>query len=147
MSSFLLIAIALSIFSFSKERGGDSYEIYLNGKLLLQQHVLQAKAVQNLQLAQGSDNDKIEIYYSHCGQIGKARNITIKNSQNQVLKEWHFPDASSAKSTMSLKVKEVFALQKNKDGNKLNLYYSSKELPNGRLLASISQTKGAMANP
>ena len=96
-----MIAIILSIFSFSKkERGGDIYEIYLNGKLLLQQRVTQAKPIQNLQLEQATENDKIEIYYSHCGQIGKARSIMIKNNQNQVLKEWHFPDAA-AKSTMS----------------------------------------------
>ena len=146
LSGFLLVAICLGIFSFSKEKGGDSFEIYLNGKLLLQQHVSRASAVKNLQLAQSTENDKMEIYYSHCGQIGNGRSITIKNGQNQVLKDWNFPDAKGAKSPMSFRVKEVLALQKNKNG-KLNLYYSSKELPNGLLLASITQTSGAMANP
>jgi len=76
----LLILVCATLFSFSPKRGGDSFEIVLNGKRVLQQFVYASKGVQTIQLAPTSDNDKLDIYYSHCGQVGKDRYITIKNA-------------------------------------------------------------------
>jgi hypothetical protein len=130
-----LLGILIALFSFSGKKGGDSFEIMLNGKLLLQQFVLQAKAVQNISLSQSNKNDRIDIYYSHCGQTGKSRTIVIKDDKNNLLKEWHYPDAAG-KSPMSCTGKDIINLQKNK--STMNLYYASKELPKGRLLATIT---------
>ena len=129
----ITLVVCASLFSFSSGMGGDSYEIYLNKKLLLQQFVSQSSGVKTLQLNQKDYNGQIDIYYSHCGQTGKARNITIKDGQNQVLKEWHFSDGDN--TAMSCKVKDILNLQEK--NNKLNLFYSSQLLPKGRLLASI----------
>lgn len=146
VTSSLLIALCATIFSFSTAKnGGDSFEIYLNGKLVLQQALYNNKEVKSLQLTQSSENDKVDIYYSHCGQTGKNRTITIKDGQNRLLKEWHFADATG-KNAMSFKLKDILSLQ-NKNDNRLNLYYSSKELPDGRLLASINAVKGQVTKP
>ena len=86
----LLILICATLFSFSSKRGGDSFEIVLNGKRVLQQFVYASKGVQTIQLTQTSDNDKLDIYYNHCGQVGKNRYITIKNDKDQPIKVWKF---------------------------------------------------------
>ena len=132
----LLILFCATLFSFSSKKGGDSFEVWLNGKRVLQQYVHVAKGIQTLQFAQASGNDKLDIYYSHCGQTGKNRYITIKDENNRPLKVWKFADATGGNVAMSFKLKDILSLKKNKT-DKLNLFYSSSELPDGRLLAII----------
>jgi hypothetical protein len=132
----LLILCCAALFSFTSKFGADSFEIWLNGKRVLQQYVHVAKGVQTLQLTQASDNDKLDIYYSHCGQTGKNRYITIKDEKDRPLKAWKFADANGSNKAMSFKLKDILSLKKNKD-SKLNVFYSSQELPDGRLLAII----------
>jgi hypothetical protein len=132
----LLILFSAALFSFSVKKGGDSFEVWLNGKRVLQQYVHVAKGVQTLHLTQTSDNDKLDIYYSHCGQTGKSRYITIKDEKNRPLKVWKFNDATGNNVAMSFKLKDLLSLKKNKT-DKLNLFYSSSQLPDGRLLATI----------
>jgi len=132
----LLVLFCVTLFSFSSKWGGDSFEIWLNGKRVLQQYVHVAKGVQTLQITQTSDNDKLDIYYNHCGQTGKNRLITIKDERNRPLKVWKFTDATGNNVAMSFKLKDILSLKKNKT-DKLNLFYASHELPDGRLLAVI----------
>src|SRR6476469_4146450 len=139
----LLILLCATLFSFSK-RGGDSFEIVLNGKRVLQQFVYASKGVQTIQLAQTSDNDKLDIYYNHCGQVGKNRYITIKNEKDQPLKVWKLADAADKNGAMSFKLKDILSLRKNKT-DKLNLFYSSSELPAGRTLAVIAGEETGVA--
>jgi len=139
----LLILLCATLFSFSK-RGGDSFEIVLNGKRVLQQFVYASKGVQTIQLTQTSDNDKLDIYYSHCGQVGKNRYITIKNEKDQPIKVWKLADAADKSGAMSFKLKDILSLRKNKT-DKLNLFYSSSELPAGRTLATIAGEETGIA--
>ena len=132
----ILIALCAILFSFSSRPGAHSFEIYVNNKLVLQHYVNDKKEVPSLPLNQDADQDQLSINYSHCGQIGTARNIIIKDEQNKVLKEWHFADAAAGvKSPMKCKVKDIVAL--GNSHNTLNLFYSSKELSKDQLLASI----------
>ena len=107
----LLVLFCSVLFSFSPKTGGDSFEIWLNGKRVLQQYVYIAKGVQTLELTSTSDNDKLDIYYSHCGQIGKARYITIKDEKERPLKVWKFADASGKNDAMSFKLKDILSLR------------------------------------
>jgi hypothetical protein len=131
-----LLAVCATLFSFSTYRGGDSFKIYLNSTLVLEQHVAMKEGVKSFDLGKADKNDELSIYYSHCGQVGKGRTIAIKDENNKTLKEWKYADASSNKSGMTCKVGDIVNLQKNKSG-KLQLYYSSKEMPEGHVLASI----------
>lgn len=137
LTSLLLAGLCMIFFSFSAKKGGDSFQIYVDGKLIVEQFVHINKGVQSLQLGQLSSKEKIEVYYNHCGKIGKARTISIKSADNKTLKEWKFADTEK-KSFMTCKIQDILALQKNKS-SKLNLFYSSKELPEGRLLAVINR--------
>jgi hypothetical protein len=132
----LLVLFCVSLFSFSSKPGADSFEVWLNGKRMFQQYVHVAKTVQTLQLAQASENDKLDVYYNHCGRTGTNRYITIKDENDRPLKVWKFAEATGSNTAMSFKLKDILGLKKNKN-DKLNLFYSSTQLPNGRLLAVI----------
>ena len=133
----MLAVLCLTLFSYAAIAGGDTYEIYLNKKLILKQRITElSSAIQNLPLDQASPKDNLVIYYSHCGVTAKGRSIIVKNEQNKILKEWKFDDSNVS---MSIPVKDLLQLRKNKGNHQLNLYYfSSRQLPEGRMLASVN---------
>lgn len=121
------------LLSFSKKPGGDVLEIYFNGKQVLQQFVHLNKGTQTLQFTSAGNNDKIDVFYSHCGHTGTSRVLAIRNEKNELIKEIKFADDNSKRSMMGFYRKDI-PTSKNAA---LNLYYSSKEMPEGRLLATI----------
>jgi hypothetical protein len=132
-----LLAVCATLFSFSAYRGSHSFKVYLNDKMILEQYVSMKEGAKTFELGKANYNDKLSVYYNECGQVGKGRSIAIKDENNKTLKEWKFADANSITPDMSCKVGEILDLQKNKSG-KLQLFYSSKEVPNGQLLAAIA---------
>ena len=130
------VALCAILYSFSTNKGGEGFEISLNNKVVLQQYGSDLNTVKTLKLDQTAGNDQLSIRYHHCGRVGKNRTITIKDGQNKVLKQWNFTDASNAAASMSCKVKDILGLRNGKN-TILKLYYSSSELPKGRLLTSI----------
>ena len=136
-----LLVMTVLLTSFSSKKGGEGFEIYLNSKLILQQFGNQMNTIKSIQLDNRFPDGQLVIKYHHCGQVGKNRAITIRDEQNKILKEWKFANVSAAglaisDAAMVCKVKDILSLQKSNPG-KLGLYYSSNELPKGRLLATI----------
>jgi hypothetical protein len=140
MVKSLLVIFCVGLFSFSNNRGGDSFEIWLNGKMMLQQFVHVSSAVQTLHLNAASVNDKLDIYYRHCGQVGTNRYITVKDQGDRSLKVWKFADSNGNNPAMSIKLKDISGLKKRKD-SMLNIVYSSSELPKGKVLATLDVSK------
>jgi hypothetical protein len=140
LAAALLLTLCVTLVSFSGRPGGqDKFEIYLNHKLILEQYVSQTMTPKYLTLHQSNYNDQIDIFYNHCGKIGKQRRIVIKDEQDRILKKRDFADASFNDGNMNWKVKDIMDLQKDRNLTKLNLYYSSAEIPAGRLLAIVVQ--------
>ena len=142
---FLFAVICTALVSFSTGLGGDHFEIFLNKKLVFREFVHMAKGVKSFELDQSNPDATLDIYYGHCGQTGKSRSITIKDAQDHVLKQFNFSDATS--KYMSCKVKDLTHLQKKNSSSKFHLYYSSKELPQGKMLAAISLTHANTVTP
>ena len=148
-----LIMLSIVLFSFTLKTaetvfGGEGFEVYVNNKLVLQQFGKEINMVKTVQLDQSTNNGELAIRYFHCGQPGKSRVVTIKDEQNVVLKEWKFGDTKDASAKLCCNVKDILALPKLKSGKKVNLYYSSAELPKGRLLAILtSVSKNNAAQP
>ena len=138
----LLVIFSLSLFSFISPAGGEGFEIYLNNKLVLQKFGNEMDKVQTISLDENSLNGELSVRYHHCGKVGKNRVLTIKDADNKILKEWKFSDVSEASGSMKCGVKEIFSLNL-KNNTKLNLYYSSSELPKGRILATINAHAGS----
>jgi hypothetical protein len=133
----LALALSLTLSSFSNNIGGDTYEVRLNGKLLLRQLVWNQTSVPDLSLDPKTSEDNLAVYYSHCGQPGKGRSLSIQDEKHSILKEWRFDDISTGEHTpMNCSVKDIAALYR-KHG-KLNLYYTSKELPDAKQLVSLT---------
>lgn len=133
----LMIVFSSVLFSFTTSPGGDSFTIYLNNKLILQQYVHADKSVKTLSLSDANPNDELRVNYSHCGTVGKKRVLTIKNQQNKILKQFSFADGNNS---MVCKVKDIPGLTKN--SGELSLVYSSAEMPAGHVLASLVMEKG-----
>lgn len=154
----LLATLSCVLFSFSVKTaetlfatkcrfGGEGFEVYLNNKLILQQFGKEINNVKTLQLDQSASNGQLAVRYFHCGQAGKNRMITIRDEQNVVLKEWRFGN-TDAGVKMCCSVKDILSLPKIKAGKKVNLYYTSEELPDGRLLAILTTVnKNSAAQP
>jgi hypothetical protein len=100
--TFTLVAIAAVLLSFSPNFGGEGFEIYLNGKMVLQHYGKDMDNVKTLQLNSASPNDKLTISYYHCGRVGKNRIVTIKDGQDNVIKVWRFKDAETTAGTMRI---------------------------------------------
>jgi hypothetical protein len=141
-----LLAFCTAIFSFSVKPGGEGFEVYINNKLILQRFGDQLNRAQVIQLSEGSANDEMTIKYHHCGKVGKNRVLTLKDGQDKVLKEIKFADVADPYGGMSCKVKDVVNFKKG-SSNTIKLYYTSSELPGGRLLASIITSNRTSVQP
>ena len=129
----ILLAIAfVTLLSFTSRWGGESFTIYLNDKLLLQQSMHDDRAIKPIELKKSNYNDELRISFSHCGVAGKKKTITIKDQNDNVLKQWNFSDVNAS---MTCKVKDILSLEKK--NTTLQLIYTSAERPKGRVLASI----------
>lgn len=124
-------------------RGVDSYRIYLNNKLILQQYVGQPLKLESLALSAANSNDELVIYYSHCGATGRGRSISVRDDNGNVLREWKFRDAAvrnngnvpAEDDAMVIPVKEILELKAKHPG--LTLSYFAQQLPAGRMLTRI----------
>jgi hypothetical protein len=141
----LLTCVALSAFFFSfYSIGGEGYSIRMGDRLLLEKHVTLKSAVPNFSLYQQDADEELFINYSHCGQIGMSRSIAIRNNQNRVLKEWKYMDAVNGNAPMVCKVKDILALRREAGGS-VQLVYSSKEIPSGKVLANVTLSMEGVA--
>ena len=145
--AIILLTLTSSLFAFSSKFGGESFQIYLNNKLLVKEYVSMGHATQSFSLDKSTYTQQVDIYYSHCGQVGKERTITIRDDNNVVYKQIHFPEFSGKNSGMSFHVSDFLSWDKRKGVEQLGIYYSSKELPNGRLLATINLVADPKTKP
>jgi hypothetical protein len=137
---FTLITLSLTAFSFTPKFGLDSYTIYLNDKLILQQTVNQPLNLRVLQLREAKENDQLHIKYTHCtikGGAGTARSIVLQDEKGNAIKKWAFADATGSNLIMTIAVKELLELEKAHASQDLSLHYTARELPKGEMLSML----------
>lgn len=137
----VLAAVAAILVSFTSNFGGEGFQISLNGSVILQQFGKDMDAVKTISLAGAAPADQLNIRYYHCGKTGRNKVLAIKDSKNNLLKEWHFKEVS-ANNEMNCKVQDLMNLKKTNDPV-LKLYYTSSELPEGRQLVAVSFSSGS----
>lgn len=148
--SIAVVAMAATLLSFSTKStlsspaGGEGFEIMLNGKVVLQSFGKALNSAKTLQLSEALPNDKLTIRYHHCGKAGKNRIVTIKDGQDNLVKTWRFKDAQTSIGDMSCNVRDIISLKKGSN-RVFKLYYSSSELPAGRMLVSVVFDKTDLA--
>lgn len=127
-------ALSFMLSSYSSMPGGEGFEVYQNNKLVLQQFGGDMKNIKSLQLNAASLKDQITIKYYHCGRPGKDRHITIRTKDKKELKNWQFANITNKDPGMSFRVADVPVAGKK---SVLDVYYSSSEIPAGRLIVSL----------
>ena len=140
----LLLISSFTLFSFAHAPGGEGFEVYQNGKLVLQRFGNDLNKPHTLRFAAGNSNDEISFRYYHCGQPGKERVLIVKDNGNKTLRELSFGNEEKNKAGMQCRVSDLISLRKN-ETDVLKLYYRSSEIPNGRLLLSIVSEKQSVA--
>lgn len=135
----LILVVCSALLSFSEKPGGDSYAIYLGDKVLLKAFVHPEGTAKNIVLGTSDASDVLKVHYSHCGKTGLHRSLAVVDVREKVLKAWSFIDGSD----MELSLKDVVRLSQNAEGVKM--VYSSLELPEGKVLASITVSDGLKA--
>ena len=141
-----LVALGATLFSFTPKPGGEGFEISLNNKVVIQRYGSDINTANSLPLNPSAYNDQLIIKYHHCGKVGKNRVVSIKDGQNNILKEFRYADVLTPLAAMSVPVKDILSLKKG-NNNTLKLYYASSELPNGRVLATIIIGNNSVSQP
>lgn len=136
---FATVIFVLS--SFNTPFGGECFEIYQDSKLVLQRCGKDMNSVQTISLNSSASESELTVKYFHCGQVGKNRILTLKSSDGKTLKEWKFANATGSAIGMKCGVKEIFSVKVSNKAT-LQLYYTSTELPGGKLLAIINTSGG-----
>jgi hypothetical protein len=134
------LSILFCCTAFTAKAGLDSYEIYLNNKLVLKQYVNEPLSLASLPLNQSNINDRLVINYSQCnapGKVGKDRSILVKDATGKILKQWKFANASGGRASMVIAVKDLLVLDKKTSKNELSLYYEAEGRPEGQMLANF----------
>lgn len=130
----LMLALGFIFLQSFFSRGGDYYKVLLSGRLVTEQYLTQPVSMKTLSLTPHNSNDRLTVYYSHCGAAGKGRSVSIRNHSGTVLKEWKFVDSKSME--LQLPVKDI--LNASSKNNSLFLYYASQEIPSGKRLLAIN---------
>ena len=137
LTMVLLVAASSFIYSFVTPMGGEGFEIYLDNKLVLQQFNQEMKEKKNIQLTAAHSKSELKVKYYHCGMAGKSRTLELKNADQKTLKQWQFDNSEGKNFAITVAVKDILSSQEKLGNNSIYLYYSSKEAPQGRLLAGI----------
>jgi hypothetical protein len=134
------IALCSLLVSFASPTGSGAHsvQIYLDSKLIIEQYLNFGKTgAPKLMLDPAGKYDQLIVKYNECGRTVTGRTITLKDNNNKVLKIWQFEGASTGyQESMICSVKDILAW-KPKENNSLNLYYSSKEFPEGQQIAYV----------
>ena len=126
----VFLCVLLFGMAFTAKAGLDSYEIYLNDKLILKQYVNQPLSLESLQLTEANSKDRLVINYSQCNmpnKIGRGRSILVKDARGNILNEWKFANAQGGRTSMEIPVKELLALDKKTSRSELILYYRAEQ--------------------
>ena len=131
-----IVILSLSLFSFSKPKGGDMFEIYLNNELILQRHVYNNAEPAVVSLKKAGLKDILGIRFLHCAQPGTNRSLQLKDASDHLLKEWKFSNTNAAGEKMNCPVQDLLNFKKTSPAG-LHLYYASDQLKAGKLVATI----------
>lgn len=138
----LLAGLLIMASSFNLSPGGEGFEVYLNQKLMVQQYGNEMNHVSSLSLDRAAPSDKLVIKYYHCGRSGKNRIILVKDMNEKTVKTFRYPDTTPL-TAMEVPLKDIVTY---KDYKPLKVFYSSDQLPKGRVLLELKMTGTALAS-
>lgn len=138
-STLLVSILCLAMMAFSPMRGLDSYEVFLNDKLIMKNFVNQPLNLRMLQLDQAKPEDQLSIRYTHCTfkGAGSNRTLVLKDEAGHILKEWVFANNAGENNRMAIRVGDLLQLEKDHKDHRITLNYQASELKGPELLAFL----------
>jgi len=137
VDALLGVVLCFVLFGFSVTSGAHSVQVYLDSKLLIDQYINREAVAAKLDLDRAENNSQLIVKYSECGRTVTGRKITLKDNDDNVLKEWKFEGPSTGfQEPMACPVKDIRSL-KTKKNNTFKLYYSSDDFPAGQQIAYL----------
>jgi hypothetical protein len=127
------LTMALCFMSFTLLRGGYSYTLHVNNKLTGQYYLTDKHETPTLRLMQQDLTGKLTVYFNECGEIGQARKLSVRDSNQKVLKEWTFATSTTQHDPMDIAWRDVVALQRSAAA----IYYSSARVSKPQLLVHV----------
>lgn len=149
-STALLVGMTgLAIFllsAFALYPGGYSYTLHLNNRLVSEQYITPTFETPTLTLSDQDKKGTLTVYFNECGQIGRQRKLSVRVSDQKVLKEWSFANSSSQHDPLQLTLKDLSAYA---HSGTMAIYYSSERVSKPQVLAyvvgatTVNKTKAA----
>jgi len=131
------VALCSILFAFTAATGAHSVRIYLDGKLMVEQYISSKSETARITLDPDGKHNQLMVRYNECGRTVSGRKITLKDSNDKVLKEWRFEGSSTGfEGSMECATKDILQL-KSKESNTLKLCYSSNDFPDGGVIAYL----------
>jgi hypothetical protein len=133
LSALLLIIIVALLSSFLIRPGGDHFQVYLNNKLVIEEHIY--GRTKNVPLKLTESTGELKVDYSHCGVTGTARTLSLKDENNKVLQEWKFIDVNpKMKDPMMVSVAQLYEFRSISGAT---LVYRARELNTDVVIAPV----------
>lgn len=140
LSALLPIMIVVILSSFLTRPGGDHFQVYLNNKLVIEEHIY--GRTKNVPLKLTESTGELKVDYSHCGVTGTARTLRLKDENNKVLREWKFDDVNpEMKDPMTVSITQ---LNEFRSTSGATLLYSARELNTEVVIAPVVWFKATM---
>jgi hypothetical protein len=137
VNAMLGLALCSFLFAFANLPGAHSVQVYLDNKMVIDQYIGHKTGAPKLTLDNAKKYNQLIVKYNECGRTVSGRKITIKDSNDKVLKDWRFEGSSTGfDKPMECSMKEIVSL-KQKGSNTLKLFYSSADFPEGQEFASL----------
>ena len=134
-TTLVFLAATLTLSSFHRTPSVDTFAIYLDEQLILHAAVWPQSSLQTIALPPG--NVTLKVDYSHCGKTGSDRKLSARDAANRTLKSWEYDEGVP----MTVNTKELTALHKEQRG--MRLVYSSREIPDGKVLVAVQEPTAA----
>lgn len=138
-----LIALSLLLVSFAPRPGGYGYTIHLNNKLVSEQYLTSKFETPTITLSDSDLKGTLAIYFNECGQIGQGRKLSLRSSDQKILKEWSFTNSTTQHDAMEVALKDVSGIL---TSGKVAVYYSSERVTKPQVLAHLVSATTASKN-
>ena len=127
--------IGFTAFVIPSKPGGEGFDIFWNGKAVLERYGSLVNQPGHLDLRDAKPADELLITYYHCGQPAKGRVLQLNDAKGNLLRSFIYGDAKTASAGMIIRVRELPAHAKSSEGVQL-VYHSDMKHP-PRMLATI----------
>jgi hypothetical protein len=137
------IALFLLLAALAPRPGGYSYTLHVNNKLVGEHFLTSKFETPSITITDPDRKGTLGVYFNECGQIGQGRKLSLRTSDQKVLKEWRFANSTTQHDPMEVSLKEVAEILAS---GKVAIYYTSERVTQPQVLAYLVSTTTASKN-